>query len=222
VRWWTEFVANVADHVPGGVPMLALILLVLATLTSIVLYFLPDWLAARGRSDGRGSRRRTPRSTGTRRRGWWRSLRLGRPRWRWRWRWRRRRRPATGDLDALPPDQLPDLPAALLVVTADELAAAGRFAEAVRERLRAIIRGLIEHGIIPYIPGWTVTELAAEASTASPELAEPLRGAGEVFSGIWYGLRPAGPADDTAMRGYADEVARLVGRSPVPVAGNRR
>ena len=51
-----------------------------------------------------------------------------------------------------------------LLLTADELAAAGRYAEAVRERLRAIMRGPHRAGHPADSPGWTVTELADGAA----------------------------------------------------------
>ena len=91
-------------------------------------------------------------------------LRLGRLRWRWRRRRRRARMPPRRA--ELAPDELPDLPAAVLALTADQLAAAGRYAEAVRERLRAMVAELIESGLIPASPGWTVTELAAAGRRA--------------------------------------------------------
>lgn len=110
----------------------------------------------------------------------------------------------------LAPDELPDLPAFQLVLTADELAAQGRYKEAVRERLRAIVRQLIEHELLEHRPGWTVTELTARASAAHPPLAEPLTAASDRFSGIWYGRLPAGPADDAAMRECANAVTALL------------
>ena len=106
----------------------------------------------------------------------------------------------------LPPDELPDLPAATLVLSADEYAAAGRFAEAVRERLRAIVRDLVEREVITHRPGWTVTELAREAASARPAAATPLDAATAVFSEIWYGQRVATATDDQAMRTHASGV----------------
>jgi len=76
----------------------------------------------------------------------------------------------------------------------------------VRERLRAIVRELIDREVIQHRPGWTITELAAIAARARPATADPLRGAAMVFSDIWYGQRPATAGDDVAMRGYAASV----------------
>jgi hypothetical protein len=209
VRRWNEFVANVADHVPGGVLTLALILLAAAALASLLLATWPAWLPSHWRLRRPGRPRFRLRWPS------WGRLRRSVLRWRWRLRWRRRRREATPDAE---PDieELPELPAAVLALTADELAAAGRYAEAVRERLRAIVRDLIERGVIPHTPGWTVTELSRAAGRARPELAPPLSAAGDVFSEIWYGLRPARAADDAAMRAYAQQIL-----AAAPVVGAR-
>jgi Domain of unknown function (DUF4129) len=81
------------------------------------------------------------------------------------------------------------------------------------------VRGLIEAGVIPHSPGWTVTELAAAAGHFRPSLAPPLRAATGVFSEIWYGLRPAHASDDAAMREYATQIAQTLTE---PVAVNAR
>ena len=225
MRWWTESIAALADAVPGGVPMLVFLSFVLAVLLSLALYFWPGWLPWnwRFRRGSRGKGRSNQRES----RGW-RRFRFGALRWRWRFRWRRRRRGERDALDDLPPDELPDMPAEVLALTADQLAAAGRYAEAVRERLRAIVRDLIERAVIPHTPGWTVTELAAAAGRARPALSPPLRGAADVFSEIWYGLRPATLDDDIAMRAHAKAVKQvladyvqqvLAGSERVPAAG---
>jgi hypothetical protein len=103
-------------------------------------------------------------------------------------------------------DELPDLPAADFVSLADRFAAEGRFAEAVRERLRAIVRELIDAGLIDNRPGWTVTELATAAGAARPPVRPGLDAASRLFSDIWYGQRPATADDDRRMRGYAGQV----------------
>jgi hypothetical protein len=134
---------------------------------------------------------------------WLRSLRW--PPW--------RRRPAT-DAGAEPSEQpepvagdiLPDLPAETLASLADRLAAQGRYAEAIRERLRAMVRHLVERGVIEDRPGWTVTELAAAAGAALPAVAPPLTEATTVFSDIWYAGRPAHADDDARMRGLGQAV----------------
>jgi hypothetical protein len=207
VRAWNNAIAALADHVRGGVPTLVFLSVLAALLVALGWYYWPRWLPQNWRF---GSFRRDRRSGS---RGWRGRFRLGALRWRWRLRWRKRRRRGPDDLLDLPPDELPDLPAAVLALTADQLAAAGRYAEAVRERLRAMVRLMIERGVIPFSPGWTVTELAVAAGRVQPPLTAPLGGAVAIFSEIWYGLRPARPEDDAAMRGHAEAVARSVPRS---------
>jgi len=207
-RTWSQFVALLADLV-GGVPILVLLSLVAATLVALGWYFWPWRFALR-----RGSRGGARRSRRTGHRG---RFRLGRLRWRLRWR-RKGRRDGTEEPAELAPDVLPDLPASVLALTADQLAAAGRYKEAVRERLRAILRDLIERGILPPSPGWTVMELAVAAGQVRPALAPPVSGAARVFSEIWYGLRPSTLDDDSAMREHAATIAAIVTSSTDPAA----
>ena len=103
-------------------------------------------------------------------------------------------------------EELPDLPAQVFLTLADRLAAEGRYAEAVRERLRAIVRGLVERRAVEVLPGMTVTEVAHAAAAVAPGVEPSLRGATGVFSDIWYGQLPATAEHDTLMRQYAAEV----------------
>jgi hypothetical protein len=211
MRWWNEAVASVTDLIP--LPLLAFLSFIAALVLALALYFWPHWLPWRWRvwsrrRDGAGRDRKGPRFR----------FRFGAFRWRWRLRWRRKRRGAPEPSPDLAPDELPELPAELLTLTADDLAAQGRYAEAVRERLRAIVRDLIERGIIPHTPGWTVTELANAAGRARPTLTTPLDGAGRIFSEIWYGLRPATVGDDLAMRDHAAAV-RAALAEPAALSG---
>ncbi len=202
-RWWNEFVGLLADHLSGGVPTLAFLSLLATIVISLGWYFWPSWLpwnwSLRGRRRGERADR-TPRANRLR-------FRLGRLKWRWRWRRRRPAKQAPAAVEDLADDELPDLPAEVLALTADQLAAAGRYKEAVRERLRAIVRDLVDRGVIPISPGWTVTELAAYATRTRPELASPLGVGITVFSEIWYGLRTAHAADDDALRAAARDVS---------------
>jgi hypothetical protein len=202
VRGLNEFVATAADAV-GGIEMLGFLTLLVAAVVAVLWYFWPRWLPRHW-----GLRWRTNGDRGTR--GARRRFRLGALRWRWRLRWRRRRRRHGESPQDLPPDVLPDLPAEVLALSADQLAAAGRYAEAVRERLRAIVRDLVDRGVVPFGPGWTVTEIAFAASREQPGLADPLSGAVAVFSEIWYGLRPSSADDDHAMRVHAATVTARV------------
>jgi hypothetical protein len=214
MRGWHELVAAAGDLVPGGVPAIGLGLLLVTTVVAMLWYWWPEWLPERRRRLGRAGRP-ARRARGLRARfGRWRlAWSRWRLRWRWGlgWRWRlrwRRRRPAVPDHQPsdLAPDQLPELPAAALALSADQLAAQGRYREAVRERLRAIVRDLVDRGVVGNHPGWTVTELAGAAGAARPGAAAPLAGASGIFSAIWYGQRPAQAGHDAAMRAHADQV----------------
>jgi hypothetical protein len=206
MRAWNETIAAIGDIIP--IPLLAFLSLIATGLLALALYFWPHWLPWRwGIWKRLGSR---SGRAGDSRRGWRFRFRLGAFRWRWRRR-KRRKGETEPDEDAeLPADEVPELPAEVLALTADQLAAEGRYAEAVRERLRSIVRDLIERGVIPHSPGWTVTELAAAAVRVRPALVPPLGGAADIFSEIWYGLRPATAADDQAMRAHSDSVKAIV------------
>ena len=83
---------------------------------------------------------------------------------------------------------------------ADAHAAAGAWAEAVRERLRAVVRSLEERAVLDERAGRTADEAAAEAGRALPSCAVGLRAAAVLFDEIWYGGRPAGPESYAALR----------------------
>ncbi|KWV32795.1 hypothetical protein AWV63_10470 [Micromonospora rifamycinica] len=189
-RWWTEAVAVLGDVLP--LPLAALLLVLAAGLTALAWYHHPAWVP-----------RRLPR---------WR-LRL--PRWR-----RRRRadrsagtttaavlpRPRAGD-DAVPTGG----PGSSV---ADRLAAEGRYAEAVRERLRDMVRRLAAAGAVTPRPGMTVTELTDAAARARPPVAPPLRAAGTIFTELWYAQRPAAAGHDRRMRELADDLDRALATPP--------
>jgi hypothetical protein len=103
---------------------------------------------------------------------------------------------------------------------ADEHAAAGRYAEAVRERIRAIISDLEERVVLEPRLGRTADEVAAEAGAVLPDAAGDLQRAARIFDDVWYGKRPA----TAAMAGEMRDVDRRVqaaragsaGSAPVP------
>ena len=106
---------------------------------------------------------------------------------------------------------------------ADEHAAAGRFTEAVRERMRAIVRELETRGVLEPRPGRTADEVAREAGAAVPAIAGDLRAAAEIFDEVWYGGRPVTPRSEARMRQADDRVRRApmvvaAGNAPV-IAG---
>lgn len=74
---------------------------------------------------------------------------------------------------------------------AEDAASAGDFSEAIRERLRAVVRELEARGVLDPRPGRTADEVAREAGLAVPAVAEPLRRGVTVFDEVWYGGRTA-------------------------------
>jgi hypothetical protein len=89
---------------------------------------------------------------------------------------------------------------------ADAHAAAGAWAEALRERLRAVVRSLEERAVLDERPGRTADEAAAEAGRALPSCAAGLRSAAVLFDEVWYGGRPAGPESYAALRDLDTQV----------------
>jgi hypothetical protein len=95
---------------------------------------------------------------------------------------------------------------------AEEAAAAGQWADAVRERLRAIVRELEVRGVLEPRPSRTAGEVARDGSAAVPLISGPLRRATTTFDEIWYGRRTA-DASSYAVLVEADRAvsgARLV------------
>jgi hypothetical protein len=196
-RSWTDFTGGPIDAF--GLALTLLVLVAVAVLVGAAWQWFPAWVPRSNPFRGLFRRRNW-------RGGFWRRLwqSIGRGGWR-----RRRRLSDTTTADPLlvdGTDELPDLPVDAFRSNADRLAADGRYAEAVRERLRAIVRALVDSGTIVAYPGWTVTELARAAGAARGSLAAPLDGASGVFSDIWYGERPAYASHDDAMRTYSQQV----------------
>jgi hypothetical protein len=73
---------------------------------------------------------------------------------------------------------------------AEQAAAQGNWAAAIRHRLRAVARHLEETGVLNPVPGRTATELARDAGGAIPGLSGELRRAAEAFNDVTYGERP--------------------------------
>ncbi|MEH1054597.1 DUF4129 domain-containing protein [Micromonospora sp. CPCC 206171] len=216
-RWWTEATAALGDLLP--LPLAALLLLLAAGLAALAWYHWPAWVP-----------RRLPRLRRRRRRFRLPGLRLRLPRFRFRPprlrlprlrfrlpRWRRRRptRPAAGTPELPRPragDAAPTPGPALSL--ADRLAAEGRFAEAVRERLRGMVRRLVATGAVEQRPGMTVTELTEAAARNRPPVDPTLRAAGTIFSELWYARRTASAEHDRRMRELADELDRVLAGGP--------
>jgi len=91
---------------------------------------------------------------------------------------------------------------------ADRFAGQQRWAEAVRERLRAVARDLETRGVLEPRAGRTADEVAAEAGAALPELAPRLREGARLFDEVWYGGHPATADSDHRLRELDDAVRR--------------
>ncbi len=83
---------------------------------------------------------------------------------------------------------------------ADAHAAAGRYAEAVRERLRALAADLERRAVIEPRPARTADEMAAEAGAVLTDIAADLRRAARTFDDVWYGGRTATADMDAELR----------------------
>ncbi|MFI1991907.1 DUF4129 domain-containing protein [Actinoplanes sp. NPDC020271] len=198
-RFYDELVASLFDVVSPQLTLL--ILLALTGLVAALWYWYPAWVP-----------RRMPRLRFT-------FPRLRLPRWRFprvrlRWhltRWRRKpkakRRPkAEPVLVTAEPEAAPEPLGAPGLSLADRLAAEGRYAEAIRERLRETVSDLTRAGVITPEPGTTALELTADAAARRPVVGAPLGGATAIFSEIWYGRRAASPGHDDRMRTLTAEV----------------
>lgn len=200
-RWWTEAVAALGDVVP--LPLAVLLLLFAALLAALAWYFFPAWVP-RQLPRLRLPRWRLPRLRLPR----WRlpRLRLPRPKLR-----RRRHRPKGRPADESPQVPAPRIPepvAAGHASLADRLAAEGRYAEAVRERLRDMVRELVERQVVEPRAGMTVTELTTAAAHIRPGTRPALHAAGMIFSELWYAQRPATSEHDRRMRDLATDLHR--------------
>ena len=166
-------------------PLVALLLVLAAVLVAAGWYTFPAWVP-----------RRLPRLTLC-------ADAAGRP---------RRRTPRRRSSTASP--RQPELPAAAYVSLADRFAAEGRYAEAVRERLRAMVRELAARRVVQPQPGMTVAELV-RAATGHPAAGRPAAGAaGAIFSELWYGQRPASVEHDRRMREHAADLDRVLTGRP--------
>ncbi|MGW6884570.1 DUF4129 domain-containing protein [Streptomyces goshikiensis] len=81
---------------------------------------------------------------------------------------------------------------------AEAHATAGRWTEAVQERMRAVVRSLEERTLLDPRPGRTADEAAAEAAGPLPHHAADLRAAARAFDEVTYGGRTGDP--DTYAR----------------------
>ncbi|GIF13445.1 DUF4129 domain-containing protein [Actinoplanes teichomyceticus] len=210
-RAYDEFLGRLFDRVAPQTVLLALI--ALTGLVAALWYWYPAWLPRRLRLPR--IRLPRPRLRGVRLR--WRRPRFRGVRLRFRLP-RRRRRPAPGQAAPRPAAAAAPMAAQPGMSPADRLAAQGRYAEAIRERLRETVADLTRAGVIAPQPGTTVLELTAAAAARRPALGSPLTGAAGIFSEIWYGRRAASAGHDDRMRTLTAEVRAALRPEP----GERR
>ncbi|SCL28236.1 protein of unknown function [Micromonospora nigra] len=192
-RWWTETTAALGDRLP--LPLAALLLVLATALVATAWYTWPAWVP-----------RRLPRLR--------RPALLRRP--------RRTPRPAkAGPAVPLPRAAEPDPPPAVHLSLADRLAAEGRYAESVRERLRGMVGELAARRVVRVRPGMTVTELVAATAVARPAAGPPLAAAGAVFSDLWYAQHVATADHDRRMREHAADLRRILDEPARPGEGAR-
>ncbi len=91
---------------------------------------------------------------------------------------------------------------------AEEAAARGQFADAVRERFRALVRGLEERALLDVRSGRTADEAVAEAGKLLPDLAADLTAAARLFDDVHYGGRPGTEAGYQALTDLDERVRR--------------
>ncbi|RJL30462.1 DUF4129 domain-containing protein [Bailinhaonella thermotolerans] len=110
---------------------------------------------------------------------------------------------------ASPPDSLygeTAMSAAQHRAESERLAAAGQWADAVRERFRAMARDLEERALVSPLPGRTADELADEAARALPGFRDELAAGARLFDEIVYGGRPGAPPAYERLRDLDERV----------------
>ncbi len=107
--------------------------------------------------------------------------------------------------------------AAELLASAEAHAAAGRWAPAVLDRFRALLRDLEERAILDPRPGRTADEGAREAGSRLPGCAVDLLAAARLFDDVCYGDVAPGPQDDARLREVASLVAATRPAAPTAV-----
>lgn len=112
--------------------------------------------------------------------------------------------------------------------SARELAAAGDYAAAICEGVRAIAAELDERGILPPRVGRTADEFASEAGMALPGHADGLRDAALLFDEVRYGQRAGSQPGyervrdlDVRVRASAGRVSKGAGPAPVAVSAGK-
>ncbi|BBY99546.1 DUF4129 domain-containing protein [Mycolicibacterium fallax] len=100
---------------------------------------------------------------------------------------------------------------------AEDCAARGDWAAAIRHRLRAVARALEESGVLALVPGRTASELAEAASAPFPGLSGEFHSAAAVFNDVTYGERPGDEGGYRLVAGLDDHLLGApVGGPPGP------
>jgi hypothetical protein len=110
-----------------------------------------------------------------------------------------------------------ELSAAQHRAAAEQCAAVGDWAAAIRHRLRAIARQLEEDAVLTAVPGRTATELARDAGQSIPDLAPDLLRAATAFNDVSYGRQP-GTEANYRMIADLDEQLRSTQFAPAAVS----
>ncbi|HEV2636059.1 MAG TPA: DUF4129 domain-containing protein [Actinocrinis sp.] len=97
--------------------------------------------------------------------------------------------------------------AALHRRTAQDAADAGRWAEAIRERFRAVIGALDELGLLPERPERTADEAARDAGEVLPGHLGPLTVAARAFDEVEYGEYVGSPEAYAGIRAVDEQIA---------------
>lgn len=102
---------------------------------------------------------------------------------------------------------------------ADQAQRDGRWDDAVRSRLRSLVRDLEERGLLANRPGRTADEAAREAGAVAPDQAGALVNASVLFDAVTFGDAHAREADALALEALAARMA--IARVPAPIGGPR-
>lgn len=89
---------------------------------------------------------------------------------------------------------------------AETHAAAGRWSEALQERMRAVVRSLEERALLDPRPGRTADEAAGEAARTLPRRTDALHAAARAFDEVTYAHRPADAAAYARLRDLDTEI----------------
>ncbi|MGW4034463.1 DUF4129 domain-containing protein [Streptomyces sp. NPDC004838] len=102
---------------------------------------------------------------------------------------------------------------------AEAHAAAGRWNQAVQERMRAVVRSLEERALLDPRPGRTADEAAAEGGRSLPGHADGLRTAAGEFDDVTYGGRTADEQTYVRLRDLDLELLRAKPESAAAARG---